>query len=154
MNCSFDHYLIRSYRSTDAEDLYGILSDPQLMRFMDKTYTMEETAQFLSRYALGPSPYVYALEDLRTGKLAGHIIFHRYDEKSLEIGWIISADHQGRGLAQRITEELIQYGLQKNFRNYVIECSPEHQAVIHIAEKMGFHYELNEDGLLVFRKTV
>lgn len=154
MNCSFDHYLIRSYHPEDAEDLYRIFSDPKIMYFLEKTYTLDETVQFIQKYGMNASPYVYALEDRKTQKLAGHVIFHRYDEDSMEIGWVLAGGYQGRGLSERITEELIRCGVKKGFRNYVIECSPDHQAVIHIAEKTGFVYELNAEGLLVFRRTV
>lgn len=153
MYLTFSHYIIRDYLQSDLKSLQEITGDPDLMKEMDHPYTMEETEEFLRRYGLNDPPYVYALEDAETKKLAGHIIFHPYDEDSYEAGWIIHPSYQGRGLAQKCTEQLTKEGMKNGIRRFVMECTAANSASRHVIEKCGFEYSgTGEDGLLVFRK--
>ncbi len=153
MYLTFSHYIIRDYLQSDLKSLQEITGDPDLMKEMDHPYTMEETEEFLRRYGLNDPPYVYALEDAETKKLAGHIIFHPYDEDSYEAGWIIHPSYQGRGLAQKCTEQLIKEGMRNGIRRFVMECTAANSASRHVIEKCGFEYGgTGDDGLLVFWK--
>jgi len=155
MLLQFSHYMIREYQTSDAQGLHEIIGDPDLIKEMDHPYTEKETEEFLWKYGLNDHPYVYALEDTDTGKLAGHIIYHPYDEDSFEIGWIIHPSYQGRGLAQMCTEQLIQEGISNGVSRFVMECTAENSASRHVIEKCGFQYcGTGEDGLPVFRKEL
>jgi len=124
------------------------------MKYMEKTYSHEETEEFLIQYGLRECPVVYALEDCELSRLAGHVIFHSYDENSYETGWIIRKEYQGDKLASKVTHELIRYGLDHGIHEYVIECVPDQKACVHIAEQCGFEIEGKDGDLLVFRKIV
>ena len=101
----------------DLDDLSTILGDPQLMKYMEKTYSHEETEEFLIQYGLRECPAVYALEECESSRLAGHIIFHPYDVNSYEIGWIILKEFQGgKG---RVVHDEITDGQYEVFYNYV-----------------------------------
>ena len=153
MYLTFLHYIIRNYLESDLKGLQEITGDPDLMKEMDHPYTLQETEEFLRRYGLNDPLYVYALEDAETKKLAGHIIFHPYDEDSYEAGWIIHPSYQGRGLAQKCTEHLIKEGMRSGIRRFVMECTAANLTSRHVIEKCGFEYSgIGEDGLLVFRK--
>lgn len=155
MYLTFSHYIIRDYLQSDLKSLQEITGDPDLMKEMDHPYTMEETEEFLRRYGLNDPPYVYALEDAETKKLAGHIIFHPYDEDSYEAGWIIHPSYQGRRLAQKCTEQLIKEGMRNGIRRFVMECTAVNLTSRHVIEKCGFEYSgIGEGGLLVFRKNL
>lgn len=147
-------YSIRPYRKEDLYDLYGILNDPEVMRFMEKTYSLQETEEFLKTYGLRDHPPVYALEDIRKKKVIGHIIFHPYEESAYEIGWIIAKEEQGKGIASACIESMISISREKGIRQLVIECTPDNRISLHLAEKYGFQYERKEDNLLVFRKMI
>jgi RimJ/RimL family protein N-acetyltransferase len=151
----FSHYIIREYQKQDAAGLREIIGDPDLMKEMDHPYTEEETEEFLRQYGLSEHPYIFALEDTDTRKLAGHIIFHSYEEDSFEIGWIIHPFFQGKGLAQACTEQLVKEGERNEIRRFVMECTAENSASRHIIEKCGFQYcGTEEDGLLVYRREI
>ena len=153
MYLTFSHYIIRNYLQSDLKSLQEITGDPDLMKEMDHPYTLQETEEFLRRYGLNDPLYVYALEEAETKKLAGHIIFHPYDEDSYEAGWIIHPSYQGRGLAQKCTEQLIKEGMRNGIRRFVMECTAANLTSRHVIEKCGFEYSgIGEDGLLVFRK--
>lgn len=154
MEIRFEHYLIRDYRMDDADQLFCLLSDAQLMRYMEKTYTRKETAEFLKRCLTAkPSP-VYALEDCETGRLAGHIIFHPFEKDSYETGWIIAPDFQGRHLAEKATYALIEYGASKGVGKFVIECDADHTQSAYIAQKAGFVFTDTQEGLNVYVRYI
>lgn len=154
MEIGFEHYLIRDYRMEDTDQLSGLLSDAQLMRYMEKTYTRLETAEFLNQcLAAKPSP-VYALEDLETKRLAGHIIFHPFEKDSYEIGWIIAPAFQKRHLAEKATSALMEYGALRGIGKFVIECSADNTQSAYIAKKAGFVLTDTQEGPDVYVRYI
>ena len=132
---------IRRLRSSDAEALYRILSDRQVMRYLEPPYDRLQTEQFLREAGLAEPPLVYGAEE--DGRLLGYVIYHAYDPDSMELGWVLSPDCWGKGYASRLTDRL--------GKTAVIECVPEQTATRHIAEKKGFAYAGRSGGLEVYR---
>lgn len=120
---------IRRLRPSDAEALYRILSDRQVMRYLEP-------------------PLVYGTEE--GGRLLGYVIYHAYDPDSMELGWVLSPDCWGKGYASRLTDRLVELAHRAG-KTAVIECVPEQTATRHIAEKKGFAYVGRTDGLEVYR---
>ena len=142
------HISIRKMTEGDFESLYGLLSDPRVMEYLEPPYTREKAWQFLATAGLSDPPLIYSVE--HEGNFAGYVIYHDYDDSGVEIGWVLRPEYWRKGLASRLTEQLIQRGLSSN-RQLVIECSPKQEITRHIARKYGFNYEGNVDGLDVFR---
>lgn len=141
--------VIRKMTEYDLEQLYLLLSDPKVMAFIEAPYTLEETESFLQRAGLSDPPLIYAVEE--DGKMIGYIIYHSYDEGSVEIGWILYPDCWGRGIASALTEKMIEKASASG-KQVVIECSPGQKITKHIAEKYGFVYEGVSEGCDVFRR--
>ena len=108
-----DEYKIRAYSPTDATALHRILSDPETMRYIEPPFTLEQTAAFLKENVTANR--VFALVDDRD-VVIGQVIFHPYDEKSHEIGWIIDSAHQNQGLATQVTHALIDHAKNNGIR--------------------------------------
>ena len=119
------------------------------MRYIEPPYTEEKAASFLKTAALSDPPLIYAVE--RDGHFIGYIIFHDYDESSMEIGWVLHPSYWGMGCASSLTAQLIDR-CQSLGKQAVMECAPEQEVTKHIAQKYGFAYIGNEDGLDVFRR--
>ena len=118
------------------------------MRWIEAPYDLEHTVRFLHHAGLCFAPLVYAVTEKASGSLIGQLIWHPWDENSMELGWILRRDRWGRGLASELTEAM----LQETDRDVVLECVPEQATTIHIAERFGF--TLEEKGtLLRYRKT-
>ena len=139
---------IRPFCERDAAALHEILSDPGVMRWIEAPYTMEQTLLFLRRAGLSVPPLIYAVVEKAGGQLIGQLIWHLWDESSMELGWILRRDRWGRGLASELTQAM----LQESNGDVVLECVPEQAATIHIAERFGFTLE-EEGTLLRYRKT-
>ena len=93
---------IRKMTFADLDDLYALLSDVEVMRFIEPPFSKEKTVQFLMDAGLPEIPLVYAVED--SSSFIGYVIFHDYDEENMEIGWILKRD---------VWEKVMQVSLQR-----------------------------------------
>ena len=139
---------IRKMRPGDADALYRLLSDPAVMRYLEPPLDRAQTVGFLRRAGLAEPPLVYAAEE--NGGFIGYVIYHAYDEQSVEIGWVLLPEYWGRGYASALTERLIGRARQEQ-KSVVIECAPAQAATKRIAVKKGFRACGNCDGLAVYR---
>ena len=139
--------VIRKMRESDREDLYALLSDPRVMRYLEPPFSREKSEIFLRTAGLSDPPLIYAAED--EDGFAGYVICHNYDEKSAEIGWVLRQERWGQGLASALTEQLIR--VLPPEKELVIECDPAQEATQRIALKFCFVYEGRADGLDVYR---
>jgi len=57
----------------DLEPLYGLLSDPRVMRHLEPPYTKEETERFLYGAGLSEPPLIYAAE--KDKSFIGYVIY-------------------------------------------------------------------------------
>ena len=139
---------IRKMRPGDADALYRLLSDPAVMRYLEPPFDRAQTEDFLRRAGLAEPPLVYAAEE--NGDFIGYVIYHAYDEQSVEIGWVLLPEYWGRGYASALTDRLIDRARQEQ-KSVVIECAPAQAATKRIAVKKGFRACGNCDGLAVYR---
>ena len=139
---------IRRMRSGDGDELYRLLSDPMVMRYLEPPYDRAQVEVFLHTAGLAEPPLVYAVEE--NGAFLGYVIYHAYDEQSVEIGWVLLPEYWGRGYASALTERLIDRARQEQ-KSVVIECAPAQEATKRIAVKKGFRACGNCDGLAVYR---
>lgn len=139
----------RKMTESDLMNLYGTISDPDVMKYIEEPYTLEKTETFLKEAALTETPLIYAAED-NDGNYIGYVIYHEYDQDSIEIGWILNKSAWGKGYACKLTEMLCDK-VRLTGKNAIIECSPEQQVTKHIAQKYGFVYDGCRDGCDIFR---
>ena len=138
---------VRPFCEQDAPALHEILSDAVVMRWIEAPYDLEQTVLFLRRCGLCFPPLMYAVVEKAGDRLIGQLIWHPWDESSMELGWILRRDRWGRGLASELTEAM----LRESDRDVVLECAPEQGATKRIAERFGFALE-EEGALLRYRK--
>ena len=139
---------IRNMQPGDADALYKLLSDPEVMRYLEPPFDREQTEAFLHQAGLTKPPLVYAAE--KNGIFIGYVIYHAYDRGSVEIGWVLLPEYWGRGYASALTERLIDRARQEQ-KSVVIECAPAQEATKRIAVKKGFRDCGICDGLAVYR---
>ena len=139
---------IRKIQPGDADALYRLLSDPEVMRYLEPPFDRAQAEDFLHRAGLAEPPLVYAAEE--NGAFIGYVIYHAYDAESVEIGWVLLPDYWGRGYASALTDRLIDTARQEQ-KSVVIECAPAQEATRRIAVKKGFRACGICDGLAVYR---
>ena len=140
---------IRNMQPSDADALYRLLSDPEVMRYLEPPFNREKAEAFLHHAGLTEPPLVYAAEI--NGGFIGYVIYHKYDEESVEIGWVLLPEYWGRGYASALTDRLIDRARQEQ-KSVVIECAPAQAATKRIAVKKGFRDCGICDGLAVYRR--
>lgn len=140
---------IRQFKQSDVDDLYLILSNPKVMEYIESPFTLENTKDFLNKNALSYPPRVFALEYKENKKLIGHIIFHKYNKDSYEIGFILSQNYWGQGIADEVTKSLIDYAKTKNIHSLIIECDKKQLATQKIATNNNFKL-ISSENLLVY----
>ena len=144
--CAEGGLAVRRFREDDLAELFALLSDPAVMRYLEPPYDRERAADLLRTAGLSQPPLLYAAEE--DGKFLGYVIFHRYGEAdAVELGWVL------RGYAGRLTALLLSAAKGK-YAQAVIECAPGRRASARVAEKLGFREEGMADGCQVFRQAV
>ena len=139
---------IRRMQKGDFDALYQLLSDSEVMHYLEPPYDKAQTERFLHYAGLSGNPLVFAAEE--EGIFIGYVIYHAYDEGSVEIGWVLLPEYWGRGYASALTDRLICKARQEQ-KDVVIECVPAQEATNRIARKKGFSYCGICDGLAVYR---
>lgn len=141
---------IREMVPEDLLPLHRLLSDPEVMRYIEPPYTPKQTRAFLEDAGMTEPRRVWTVTDAED-EFLGYVIFHDYDEDSMEIGWVLRPEVRGRGIAKRLTEMLTERAFAVG-KNAVIECDPEQAVTKHIAASLGFVFRGTEDGLDVYEK--
>ncbi len=145
-----ERLLVRRLQEADDEKLYAVLSDPEVMRYIEPPFSLEQTRSFIREAGLCEPPLVYAVIWKQTGELIGHLIWHPWDETAMELGWILRRDFWGRGIARELTAAI----LTRTDRDVVLECSPEQTATRRIAESFGFARTASAKDLLCYRRRI
>ena len=143
--------MIRNFRQEDEKDLYEVLSDAEVMKYIEPVFNMEKTTDFIKNAGLCGPPLVYAVEILETERVIGHLIFHSYEKSDYEIGWVINRNYWGMGIADELTKAIVEYSKEADIESLVIECDENQAASKNIALKNGFVYQGKTDNLEVYR---
>ena len=140
---------LRTMRCGDLEELYALLSDAEVMRWLEPPFTREQAERFLQQAGLSDPPLIYAAENAE-GEFLGYAIYHDYDDHSRELGWVLRQSAWRKGYAGEMTALLTALA-QREGKDAVIECTPEQTVSAHIARRHGFSYEGRADGCDSYR---
>ena len=142
---------IRKMIPEDFKPLFKLLSNPEVMKYLENPFTMEQTKKFMEEEGLCNSPRIYSA--ILDKQFIGYVIYHPYDNLSNEIGWVLLPEYYGKGYASLLTQILIEKA-KKDRKNLIIECVPEQIASKRIAEKFGFSYNGRSEGLDIYTLRV
>lgn len=140
---------LRTMRCGDLEELYALLSDAEVMRWLEPPFTREQAERFLQQAGLSDPPLIYAAENAE-GEFLGYAIYHDYDDHSRELGWVLRQSAWRKGYAGEMTA-LLTVLARREGKDAVIECTPEQTVSAHIARRHGFSYEGRADGCDSYR---
>ena len=145
-----DRFYIRRFTDQDLEALHELLSDPEVMRYLEPPFTRRRTMRFLKEQGLAASPGILAVDD-KDHRFIGYVIYHDYDETGKEIGWVMKKEIWGHGMASLLTKQLVAMAASEG-KDAVIECVPEQQITKILAEKHGFRKTGERKGLDIYRR--
>jgi ribosomal-protein-alanine N-acetyltransferase len=115
-NLETDRLLLRLVTEDDLDDLAALYADPVVMRYFPKTYSRDETREFLERMINGYRLVGYHL--LATiykpnGRFIGRCGIIRQEiegEQLSEVGYMLNKDYWGMGLATEAARKLRDFG--------------------------------------------
>ena len=167
--------IVRPFREKDADALYRIKTDPQVMEycpdFLDIDAKQEDMPGYIRAFRKTEDTgdadtwRCYAIENRETGEVVGVLTFgrqmmlHEYD-----LGWMMISAYTGKGYASEAAEAFAEDFCRTHGVNYLTAVMDvDNPASRRTAEKSGFrlfekrtvydyHYNRYADDYLYFRR--
>lgn len=137
---------LRPYRADDDEAMFALYSDPRVMRYWSFPSWVEvaQARGYLEKARAGMDSgeiFPWAIADRASDRLIGALTLHSLHVEQLraEVGYSLSPDYQGRGLAA----EALRCGLAHAFDvlglvRVEADIDPRNVASWRLLEKIGF----------------
>ena len=147
MQFKSDRLSFRTIIDDDFPHIYRLQSDPVAMHFIRPAVTNEapvrERMAIWEKYAAeNPGYGVLAIESADNHHFIGYAVFRHLHFKpgnDVEIGYTISKEHTGKGLATEAAKRLMQYGIDEmGISNFVAYTNQLNLASNRVLEKCGF----------------
>lgn len=116
-----DRLVLRPWNKDDLLPFSLMNSDKEVMKYMPKCLSYDETVQFYDRISCEHETFgygLYALELKSTGSFIGYTGFHNFDfdtefSPGVEIGWRLAKEYWDRGYATEAARACIDYARQR-----------------------------------------
>ena len=142
-----ERLILRRFRQEDEAALGRMLSDPVTVEFEPyEPMTPPQVAEAL-RWRISTEEMI-AVELRNTGELIGNVYLGKRDFDTLELGYLFSREHWGRGFARESCDALIRGAFASGVHRICAQCDPENGRSMALLRRLGFRQE----GLL--RKNV
>ena len=140
------HLRLRPYRADDAEAMFALYSDPRVMRYWSFPPWIElaQARTYLARAIAGMDSgeiFPWAIAERTSDRLIGALTLYSLHVEQLraEVGYSLSPDFQGRGLAA----EALRCGLAHAFDGLGLvrveaDIDPRNARSCRLLEKIGF----------------
>ncbi len=148
-----ERLLLRRWKESDLEPFARINSDPRVMEFMPKQLSRAESDQFVEqienhfrRYAFG----LYAAELQPDNSFVGFIglsvpNFQAAFTPCVEIGWRLSYDFWGQGLATEGAKAIVRQAFGMGLPAIVSFTAVQNMRSRRVMEKLGMKRDAAED---------
>jgi RimJ/RimL family protein N-acetyltransferase len=149
-----DRLILRRWLESDRESFARINSDRRVMEFFPKTLSREESDRFVDRIEAHFQQYAFGLfaAELRAnGTFIGYIglsvpSFPAAFTPCVEVGWRLSADHWGQGLATEGARELLGFAFGALNLDFLVSYTvPANIRSWRVMEKIGMTRSPTED---------
>lgn len=152
-----DNCIARTFKEDDLHLLYSLHSDPEIMSFIGKgARSKEETMQHLLNIINHQNKYGYSswlVHERKTGDFVGRIglvhvgtiITIQQDtttEKPVEIGYVVSRAHWGKGYATEVAYACLEWGFSNtDLQEIVAKTNVDNLASQRILQKIGMTFQ-------------
>ncbi|MDE6016087.1 MAG: GNAT family N-acetyltransferase [Acetatifactor sp.] len=135
--------LVRETTVEDVDDFYRIYRDPSITEYMEPLYADPEEERAYARdyidqvyafYHFG----IWTVVEKDSGEIIGRAgICFREGFDDPELGFVIAADRQGRGLATEVCRAVLQYSFQElGFERIHAFVQPDNLASLRVCDKL------------------
>jgi RimJ/RimL family protein N-acetyltransferase len=149
-----DRLMLRRWRESDLAPFARLNADARVMEFLPRALSREESERLVERIEAHFSQHGFGLcaAELRTdGSFIGFIglavpSFQAAFTPCVEIGWRLSADHWGMGLATEGARAIVRSAFDDlKIEKLVSFTVPENVRSRRVMEKLGMTYNPGED---------
>ncbi|WP_337266550.1 GNAT family N-acetyltransferase [Oryzifoliimicrobium ureilyticus] len=164
-----ERLVLRAHCLEDFDAYHALWSDPSVVRYIGGTpSTVEQTWARLIK-AAGHWHHLgfgfLAIEEKDSGALIGEAGFHEVKRAmtpsiigTLETGWLLAPQYQGRGYAREAMRALISWGEQRfPSKSMTAIIHPANDSSLKLAHKLGFQEvtrtDYNGDVILLERPS-
>ena len=142
--------IVRTFRETDADALYRIKTDPQVVYYcpdlLDVEVKPEEIVNYIREFRAFEENgdletwRCYAIEHRESGEVVGCLTFGKSEMlHEYELGWMMIGEHTGNGYASEAAEAFAEDFCRTNGVDYLIVLMDvDNPASLRTAEKSGF----------------
>ena len=142
--------IVRMFRETDADALYRIKTDPQVVYYcpdlLDVEVKPEEIVNYIREFRAFEENgdletwRCYAIEHRESGEVVGCLTFGKSEMlHEYELGWMMIGEHTGNGYASEAAEAFAEDFCRTNGVDYLIVLMDvDNPASLRTAEKSGF----------------
>lgn len=115
-----ERLILREWRAQDIEPFCELSADAQVMKYFPATATFEESCLMIERFQQLALEHGYAFQpaiDKNTGEFVGLMGLSVVSTSlpfapAVEIGWRLSPEYWGKGLASEAANALLKYGFE------------------------------------------
>jgi RimJ/RimL family protein N-acetyltransferase len=149
-----DRLLLRRWLPADREPFARMNADARVMEYMPALLTPAESDALIARIEAHFQRHgfgLYAVEIRESGEFAGFVglmvpAFEAAFTPCVEIGWRLSADQWGRGLATEAAREVVRHAFEDlRLGSLVSFTVPANMRSRRIMEKLGMTRDPTED---------
>jgi [ribosomal protein S5]-alanine N-acetyltransferase len=135
--------ILRPIAAADWPAIHRYMSDAAVTRWLPEGCLDEAQAQAFAQKNAGRSATNVAVVERGSGELVGHMPFHPwFGPATHEVGWVITAERQGRGYATEAARALLAFAFGPlGCHRVIATCQPENPASWRIMEKLGMRRE-------------
>ena len=148
--------LLRRLKKNDAEEIFGLRSDAQTMRYIGKdlAVSLSDAVQFIGNInesLITNNGILWAIESKEfPGKLIGYIGHWRLikEHYRAEVGYMLYRDYWRKGIMKEALAEVVDYGFNEmKLHSIEARINPQNLASAGLLESNGFVREayLKED---------
>ena len=140
---------LRNVDQSDVHEIFFLRSDPEMMRYLDKTpvKTLMEATQHiqkLNNLEKANEAITWAITWKEHEQLIGTICFWNIhpEHYRAEIGYALHSAEQGKGIMQEALRAVLDYGFKvMHLHSVEANVNPDNLASVKLLERNGFHRE-------------
>ncbi len=146
---STERCYLRELSMADMDDLFALYADASATKFVEPLYERAKEEEYQRAYIANMYQYygygMWLVCNKESGEIIGRAgLEHRECNNGveLELGYFIVPSQQQKGYATEICQAIIDYAKRElNFPQLNCFIQKENEISIHLAKKLGFHFE-------------
>ncbi len=143
-----ENYIIRSFKIGDLERFRNYRAIPSIAKYQSwSDFTYEDALNLFyridySNFGVKGNWYQMAIAEIESNELIGDLALHFINKDQVEIGFTISPEYQGKGVAYESVTRILEYLFIELKKHRVVAITDaKNIASSKLLEKLGFRKE-------------